>query len=98
MRSLFLLAAFMLAACTTTTNAEQPIGERSSGTCRADGLGRYVGQPANIDVAAAILRDSGARILRWTGPGIAVTMDFSPNRINVDLDQSLSRIVGFSCG
>src|SRR5687767_6944322 len=97
MRSLFLLAALAMPAC-ATTNAAQPIGERSTGTCRTAGLSRYVGQAANIDVAAAILRDSGARTLRWTGPGIAVTMDFSPDRINVDLDQSLSRIVGFSCG
>jgi hypothetical protein len=98
MRSLVLLAVLTLAACATTA-AEQPIGERpGGGACRTEGLGRYVGQPANVDVAAEILRDSGARTLRWTGPGIAVTMDFSPDRINVDLDQSLSRIVGFNCG
>ena len=97
MRNYVLLAALTLAACATTA-AEPPIGERSGGTCRTDRLGRYIGQPANVDVAAAILRDSGARTLRWTGPGMAVTMDFRLDRINVDLEQSLSRIVGFSCG
>ncbi len=55
--------------------------------------GRY----SKIDAGAAILRESGARTLRWIPHGSAVTMDFSEQRVNVKLDPR-SRIEAVTCG
>lgn len=101
MRKLALLSTALLAACgvTPAPDLEIPVrGETPGFTCRSDGLDRFVGQLANVDVAAEIQRASGARSLRWTGPGMAVTMDYRPDRVNVNLDERLFRIAGISCG
>lgn len=94
MRNLVLFAVPLAVAC--AANTPPPI-ESGPYTCRETGLDRFIGQPASVDVAAEILRESGARTFRWTGPGIAVTMDLRTDRVNAQLDESLSRIVGVSC-
>lgn len=86
----------LLTACATVPPGPPILPPNAA--CNADGLDRFVGQPANVEVAAQILDASGARTFRWTGPGIAVTMDLRADRVNADLDESLSRIDGISCG
>ena len=88
------LIPLMAAACST-----MPAGgsESSDGTCRAEGLEKYVGQPATEENGAAIQRDSGARTLRWIPHGGVVTMEFSPVRVNVKLDPQ-NRIEAVTCG
>jgi hypothetical protein len=94
--SALLLATPLLAACSTVSDIPPP--EPPAQACHATGLETFIGQPANVDVAADIRRQSGARTFRWTGPGMAVTMDYRTDRVNAELDSTLSRIVGVSCG
>jgi hypothetical protein len=94
MRKLLLLAPIALAACTTVA-AEAP--EAARAICKAEGLERYVGQPATADTGAAILSESRARILRWIPHGSAVTMDFSEQRVNIKLTPD-NRIEAVTCG
>ncbi|NUS99465.1 MAG: peptidase inhibitor I78 [Sphingomonas sp.] len=94
MRSPFALALLALSACTAVP-AESV--ERSGGECRSEGLGRYVGQAGTEANGAAILRDSGAKTLRWIAQGSVVTMEFSSERVNVKLDAQ-NRIEAVTCG
>ena len=93
MRKLIAFSSVALAACAIRAEAPLPAG----GKCRAEGLERYVGQAGSADNGAAILRESGARTLRWIPHGSAVTMDFSEQRVNVKLDPQ-SRIEAVTCG
>jgi hypothetical protein len=94
MRKFLLIAPIALAACATVPADES---NPSGGTCRAEGLDRYVGQAASEETGAAILRDSGARTLRWIPHGSAVTMDFSEQRVNIKLTPD-NRIEAVTCG
>lgn len=93
MRKLVALGSVALAACVVRAEAPLPAG----GKCHAEGLDRYVGQAGSAENGAAILRESGAKTLRWIPHGSAVTMDFSEQRVNVKLDPQ-SRIEGVTCG
>jgi hypothetical protein len=94
MRKLVALSYIALAACSTVpAEGSEPGG----GKCRADGLERYVGQAGSAENGAAILRESGARVLRWISHGSAVTMDYSEQRVNVKLEPQ-GRIEAVSCG
>ena len=94
MRKLVALCSVALAACTTVpAEGSAPAG----GKCNAEGLDRYVGQAGSDENGAAILRESGAKTLRWIPHGSAVTMDFSEQRVNVKLD-SQSGIEAVTCG
>jgi hypothetical protein len=97
-----ILAALFLSSCTTPPQPAPEVipvrGATPGYTCRLDGLERFVGQPANADIAAEIQRTSGARSVRWTGQGMAVTMDFREDRVNVQLDERMAKIVRITCG
>ena len=97
MRNLLLLSAVAVAvAACSTVPAED--SEMSAGDeCRADGLDQYVGQAATAENGAVILRESGAKTLRWIAHGAAVTMDYRTDRVNVKLDPQ-NRIEAVTCG
>ena len=80
-----------LAGCATAT---PPV---ASGTCNHEALTRFVGQKASAESGAALLRESGARTLRWGGPGMAMTMDFRPDRLTVSYDAAMV-ITAARCG
>ena len=89
-------AATALGACATA----DPIPmHRDTGayTCQDSSLQQFVGQPATQEVGAQMLRASGARTVRWVRPGMAVTMEFSPERLTVHLDEA-GRVQSASCG
>ena len=44
-----------------------------------------------------MLRESGARIIRWVPKGSVVTMEFSPERVTVLLDGN-NKVERASCG
>jgi len=87
------LSAFAVAACAIRAEAPLPAG----GNCHAEGLERYVGQVGSAENGAFILRESGAKTLRWIPHGSAITMDYSEQRVNVRLDLQ-NRIEGVTCG
>jgi hypothetical protein len=93
MRKIVALSSLAVAACAIRAEAPLP----AAGKCGAEGLERYAGKAATAENGAAILRESGARSLRWIPHGSAVTMDYSEQRVNVKLDQQ-GRIEGVTCG
>jgi hypothetical protein len=88
-------AALALTACTIAES--EPIGGLPEGSCRNEPLAQFIGQPATPDVGARMLSASGARIIRWVPKGGMVTMDFSPSRLTVQLDEA-NRVEKASCG
>ena len=96
MRKMIALLAILGAGCSTMA-ADEPNPGELSGSCRAEGLESFVGQPATTENGSEILIKSGAKKLRWIPHGAAVTMDYSPDRVNVKLDPQ-NRIEGITCG
>ena len=98
MRNLALVGALALSACATAAPPPEPPMIGGNGyVCRSEGLGRFVGQPATQALGADMLRASGARILRWVGHGMAITMEFSPERLTVQLTPD-NRVERANCG
>jgi hypothetical protein len=86
-------AMLMLGACAPRTPPEAIPGVE----CNASKLGGLVGKMRGPEVEAEAKRLSGANSVRWISPGMAVTMDFRADRLNVDLDDS-GKITGSRCG
>ena len=86
----------LLAAC---AGGEGPasLPPTAEGPCRNDGLDRFVGQTASASLGAQMLKISGARSLRWGAPGMAMTMDFRPDRLTVSYDDKMV-IISARCG
>ena len=98
MRNLALIGALALSACATAATPPEPSVIGAGGyACRPDGLDQFVGQPATQALGAEMLRVSGARILRWVGHGMMVTMEFSPERLTVQLTAD-NRVERANCG
>ena len=92
------LMALSLTACVGANDAgpgtPHPVAE---GPCKNDGLDGFVGQKASAEVGTALLKASGAKTLRWGGPGMAMTMDFRPDRLTVSYDATMA-ITSARCG
>ena len=71
--------------------------EADDSGCGADKLDRWLNVLPTDDVKAAISDAVGQRPIRYIAPGDAVTLDFSPSRLNVDLGED-GRIMRFRCG
>jgi hypothetical protein len=67
------------------------------GKCNTDRLATLTGKARSEKVARQALRWSGAKTVRWISPGMAVTMDFRDDRLNLDLDAH-DKIVRAHCG
>lgn len=91
MRASPLLAA-ALAACTTSS----PDAAGPAGSCDAARVQDLVGEAAASHAAAA-QRRSGARQTRIYETGSPVTMDYRPDRLNIETDRN-GAIVRLSCG
>ncbi len=90
------LATVPLAACTANMT-DPPIVGDTAALCRSDPLASYVGQAASQQLGARMLRETGARTIRWVPKGGMVTMDFRGDRLTVQLDES-NRVERASCG
>jgi hypothetical protein len=97
MRKLALLAPAPLLACSTAPAVIPVHGETPGYICRNDGLDRFAGRPATSELGAEMLAASGSRTLRWVRFGAMITMEFSPSRLTVRLDQQ-NRIASATCG
>jgi hypothetical protein len=96
----FLLAAATgPAGCATTGGETAP--DQAAATpamaCNADPAQYHIGHDATQAMGAAILKDSGARTLRWAPPNSAWTMDYREDRVNVRYDEKM-KINGITCG
>lgn len=65
--------------------------------CGADRLGGYLNQPATSDTLAKIRAAAGHERIRTIRPGDAVTMDFRPDRLNIEIGDD-GRIKRLRCG
>ena len=91
-------ALLMTMACAAVP-PEEELPERgvSDYRCNAEAIRDLIGRPASEELGAEALRRSGSRRLRWIRPGDMVTMDYSPERLNVRLDAQ-NRVESFTCG
>ncbi|PNU05070.1 I78 family peptidase inhibitor [Novosphingobium guangzhouense] len=93
-----LALALMLAACNGQASPEKapaPVAENAP-TCGADQFASYIGQQATDATIAAIQSKRGDAPIRVIRPGMAVTMDYRAERLNVDVDGS-GTIKRFHC-
>lgn len=87
-----LLALGLLSACVPAPQPRLIGPPADAGTCGALAMQSLVGQPAHV--LAAMTFPAGTRILR---PGDAVTEDYGPSRLNIEID--LHEIIsGVHCG
>ena len=88
--ALILPSLIVLAACQTQSITAHP--DPMAPNCGAEGLQHLVGQPL-----ASFTPPPQAKAVRVIGPGMAVTMDFRPDRLNVEHDKG-NTITRISCG
>ena len=80
----------------SATSTPVPADELSS-DCGARKAARFVGKTATPEVRAQVIETVGHNRIRWIGPGDAVTMDYSEERLNAELDTG-GKIMIFRCG
>jgi hypothetical protein len=97
MRTTGLILLPLLAACTGAQGPATPPPPTAERSCRDEGLDRFVSETASADLGARLLKASGARTLRWGAPGMAMTMDFRPDRLTVSYDGNMA-ITSARCG
>lgn len=93
MRKLVVLAPLLAAACSTVPGDGPALGR----SCSNEGLSAFAGQDATADIGAEIMSKSGAHVLRWVPNGSVVTMEFSADRVTINLDAN-NKIERVSCG
>lgn len=93
------VAATLLAACAGSNDevASAPAPAETPQLCDAARVQSYAGQNVTAAIGAAILKESGARTLRWGPPRSAWTMDYRQDRVNVRYDDAM-RIIDVTCG
>ncbi|HCF3640374.1 TPA: hypothetical protein NID13_002751 [Pseudomonas aeruginosa] len=106
-----LVLAALLAGC--SSNGDSPSTEGVSvatgsasapaatpaadGRCDANAVQAYVGKQASAAIVEEARRAAGAEVARALRPHDAVTMDYNPRRLNIDVDDTLV-IKRLSCG
>ncbi|HBP0145763.1 hypothetical protein KUC74_00320 [Pseudomonas aeruginosa] len=106
-----LVLAALLAGC--SSNGDSPSTEGASvatgsasapaatpaadGRCDANAVQAYVGKQASAAIVEEARRAAGAEVARALRPHDAVTMDYNPRRLNIDVDDTLL-IKRLSCG
>lgn len=65
--------------------------------CGAEKVQHYVGKKRSTAISGSVAALSDAKSIRWIEPGMAVTMDFREDRLNVKLDEK-GVILSFTCG
>ncbi len=69
----------------------------SGDTCKPEAAQRYVGQAPSEAVVKAAMTATGAKTVRVIKDGMAVTMDYSGDRLNLQLDKN-DNIIAVTCG
>ncbi|WP_309660728.1 I78 family peptidase inhibitor [Sphingomonas sp.] len=96
MHKVLLLVLVPLAACVAGA-AQRTTTDQVGPACDARALVKFVGQEPTKETALKLMGFARAKSLRWVAFGGAMTMDYSPQRLTVKLDQQ-GRIASSSCG
>ncbi|MFL0355687.1 I78 family peptidase inhibitor [Erythrobacter sp. GH1-10] len=98
------IVAACLTACSTGYGASEPVSSTpepaekpATFRCDAAPVQYHVGHKATQAMGAAILKESGAKTLRWGPPDSAWTMDYRDDRVNVRYDRDMV-ITAVTCG
>jgi hypothetical protein len=75
----------------------QPEAAHEEGPCRSAGASMAIGQFFDEALGERAREAAGAEFLRVIRPGDAVTMDWRPERLNLELDAA-GRVSGARCG
>lgn len=96
MKRIALLTTLVLFGCSATFEPPAPnlppLPDPSGDSCGAAEYASLIGQPDTALERVLILRQ--VRVIR---PGLAVTMDYRPDRINFEIDQA-GKVQRISCG
>ncbi|HBO3685797.1 TPA: hypothetical protein L4T35_005819 [Pseudomonas aeruginosa] len=106
-----LVLAALLAGCSSNGDGPSTEGARvatgsasapaatpaADGRCDASAVQAYVGKQASAAIVEEARRAAGAEVARALRPHDAVTMDYNPRRLNIDVDDTLV-IKRLSCG
>jgi hypothetical protein len=98
-----LVLGLLLTGCTVSerrapyTMKPVPVAEAGGFECSAP-PGQYaIGQKTSVALAQTLMAKTGASVLRWIPPRSAVTMDYSPVRLNISYDDNMV-IDRINCG
>ncbi|WP_253265503.1 I78 family peptidase inhibitor [Pseudomonas aeruginosa] len=85
-------------ASVATGSASAPAATPAAdGRCDANAVQAYVGKQASAAIVEEARRAAGAEVAPALRPHDAVTMDYNPRRLNIDVDDTLV-IKRLSCG
>ncbi|MWV11404.1 hypothetical protein F3I62_04780 [Pseudomonas sp. R-28-1W-6] len=84
------------AAATKVTANSEPSADFDS-RCDADPIHELIGKTLDNQLATEARDQADARFLRITRPNQPVTMDYNPQRLNIDIDDA-GVILQVSCG
>jgi hypothetical protein len=97
MRALLIATmASALAGCMMETEAAPPAPGAPQGECNAAKAEAFIGR-AGAAVAEQARAAAGAKDVRVIGPDQAVTMDFRPDRLNLETDAD-GKVLKVRCG
>jgi len=86
-----LLVAFLASACAQQQSTPAP------GTCQAQPAQFAIGYTLTDAVVEEVQRRSGAKLARVLRPDMAVTLEFNPERVNIEVDAA-NRVASVRCG
>ena len=92
MKAILLLTG--VAACAPVPPATEPV---QLAACSVDGVTDAVGKAYSAALGDRTRVRSGAKTVRVIRPGMAVTMDYRTDRLNIDLDEK-DVITRLHCG
>ena len=106
--ALTLAGALLLASCATPTSdasretagpdtPASPSPEAPAMACNADKVQWTLGQVADEALVAKARAQAGAERMRVIKPGMAVTMDYREDRLNLDVDAD-NKVTRAHCG
>lgn len=74
-----------------------PADDGARAQCSADATTRFVGRMLDATIERDARAAAGARTVRVIRPGMAVTMDYREDRLNIEVDDA-GRIERLHCG
>ena len=92
-----LLAGALLAGCASSPQQDDAKAPKGDGRCNAEPVQHLLEERITTDLAERARIESGAAQLRVTHPNQPVTMDYNPQRLNIDIDDD-DIIIRLSCG